>query len=133
MDTTVVVLASEAEAREVLNMMQVVLDRYGFVNVSDFLELVGMPATHLDQNSGWANLINVKPKKVENGYILDLPVARPKESSISVPIKEGQVMTIRKTCNAPAPLVVNGFPFAGCSESEGHYPGTQHKFVMVWG
>ena len=39
---------------------------------------------------------------------------------------------IKRTCNSPAPLVVNGVGFAGCQEDFGHFPASPHKFTIRW-
>lgn len=38
--------------------------------------------------------------------------------------------TIRRPCNSPAPLVVNGGYYAGCSLNRGH--SGHHSFTMNW-
>jgi hypothetical protein len=68
-----IVLATRVEADEVLGRMFDVLSQYGQVTVGDLYELVGLEGTFTDQKWGWTDLRNVKPLRVRDGYLLDLP------------------------------------------------------------
>lgn len=72
MDTSEIVLSSEAEANDVLKAMQGILKNYEVVTFADLLELVGLSSTFADNKLGWTRLINVEVKPVKDGYILDL-------------------------------------------------------------
>jgi hypothetical protein len=39
-------------------------------------------------------------------------------------------ITLRQDCSAPAPLVVNGGTFVGCSREQGHEG--QHQVTITW-
>lgn len=71
-----VLLATREEANEVLQNMFDIFDQYNSVNVSDFLELVGLPDEYTDRNYGWTNLRDAQVRRVRDGYILDLPEPR---------------------------------------------------------
>lgn len=45
-------------------------------------------------------------------------------------ITNSEIMTLSRPCQAPAPLVVNGEPFVGCSRETGHEG--PHEVKITW-
>lgn len=77
LDTTEVVISSKEDAHKVLDTMKDLLKAYEIVTVADFLQLCGISSTYSDNKIGWVDLINIKVKPVNGGFILDLPAAKP--------------------------------------------------------
>lgn len=72
-----IVLATRAEAEEVLERMQDVVDRYQEVTVHDLYELVGETPQFSDAQWGWDNLLGARAVRDGGGYLLDLPKPKP--------------------------------------------------------
>jgi hypothetical protein len=72
-----IVLASRAEAEEVIDQLFAILERYESVAVSDLYELVGITNTPQDEKWGWNNLQGASVSRVRNGYLLNLPKTEP--------------------------------------------------------
>lgn len=72
-----VVLASRAEAEEVIDRMYEVVSQYGIVTVADLYELVGIAASHTDNKWGWHELRGAGVSRTRDGYLLDLPQPTP--------------------------------------------------------
>lgn len=69
-----ITLESKAEADEVLERMEELLDTYGMVTVADLCDLVGISCEYTDNKYGWTNLRNAKVVRLRgNEYMLDLP------------------------------------------------------------
>ena len=69
-----IVIESKAEADEVLNTMEDILDTYGMVSVADLCDLVGISCEHTDNKYGWTSLRSAKVVRLRgNEYMLDLP------------------------------------------------------------
>lgn len=69
-----ITLESKAEAEEVLERMDELLDTYGMVTVTDLCDLVGISCDYTDSNYGWTNLRNARVVRLRgNEYMLDLP------------------------------------------------------------
>lgn len=69
-----ITLDSKAEADEVLERMDELLDTYGMVTVADLCDLVGISCEYTDNKYGWTNLRNAKVVRLRgNEYMLDLP------------------------------------------------------------
>lgn len=69
-----IVLESKAEADEVLERMEEVLDTYGMVSVADLCDLVGISCEHTDNKYGWTSLRNARVVRLRsNEYVLELP------------------------------------------------------------
>lgn len=65
------------EAEQVLQGMWEVWEKYGFVTVAHFFELVGEDGDYTDEDYGWTSLEGCKPVHVRDGFILDLPRPEP--------------------------------------------------------
>ena len=69
-----ITLDSKAEADEVLERMEELLDTYGMVTVADLCDLVGISCEYTDNKYGWTNLRNARVLRLRgNEYMLDLP------------------------------------------------------------
>lgn len=72
-----ILLATRAEADEVLERMQDVVDRYQVVSVHDLYELVGETPQFSDAQWGWDSLVGARAVRDGGGYLLDLPKPTP--------------------------------------------------------
>lgn len=72
-----IVLESRAEAEEVLNSMDDLLERYGIVSVGDLYDLVGIQGNYTDNKYGWTSLRSASVHRTRDGYLLKLPKAGP--------------------------------------------------------
>lgn len=70
-------LETRAEAEEVLNRMDDLIDNYGIVSVADLYDLVGISSNYTDNKYGWTNLRNARVERARDGYYLNLPKALP--------------------------------------------------------
>lgn len=68
-----IVLSSEEDAENVLDVLRKLLDRYEQATVADYLELVGISSSFTDTKVGWTDLTNVSIKSVKDGFFLELP------------------------------------------------------------
>lgn len=66
------IFATRSEAEGVLDSMVEIIDRYGFVTLSDLKDLSGVDTTFKDNTLGWTNIKNSCIKKQIGGYILVL-------------------------------------------------------------
>ena len=73
-----IIFDSKADAEEVLNRMDEIVDSYGAVSVSDLFELAGVTGNgYTDQNYGWTSTRSASVERVSHGeYIIRL--TRPK-------------------------------------------------------
>lgn len=72
-----IIIDTRAEAEEVLERMDELLDTYNVVSVADLYDLVGIPCSYTDNKYGWTNLRNAEVIRVRDGYFLKLPKAGP--------------------------------------------------------
>lgn len=70
-----IILSSRAEAETVLERLTDILDQYDVASVADLHELVGVPASHVDNKWGWTVLNGVQIRQIREGFLLDLPAA----------------------------------------------------------
>jgi hypothetical protein len=69
-----IILQSRAEAEDVLEQMDLILERYKQVSVKDLYELVGENFHYTDEKWGWTGRgIGGRVTRTSNGYLLDLP------------------------------------------------------------
>ena len=69
-----ITLESKAEADEVLDRMEELLETYGMVTVADLCDLVGISCEYTDNKYGWTSLRNARVVRLRgNEYMLDLP------------------------------------------------------------
>lgn len=72
-----IIIDTRAEAEEVLERMDELLDTYNVVSVADLYDLVGISCSYTDNKYGWTNLRNAEVIRVKDGYFLKLPKAGP--------------------------------------------------------
>lgn len=72
-----IILDNRAEAEEVLDRMEDLIDTYGIVSVADLYDLVGITGNYTDNKYGWTNLRNAGVQRLRDGYLLKLPKALP--------------------------------------------------------
>lgn len=76
-DIEYIVLGSRAEAQEVLDEMNGVIEKYEKVSVADLKSLINWSTDLNDQDWGWENLDVAQIRKDRNGYVLNLPKPYP--------------------------------------------------------
>lgn len=72
-----IIFESRAEAEAVRNEMLDVIDRYGFVTVSDLFDMADLTAPYTGNKYGWTNIRTAEAVRVRDGYVLKLPKAMP--------------------------------------------------------
>ena len=72
-----IIIDTRAEAEEVLERMDELLDTYNVVSVADLYDLVGISCSYTDNKYGWTNLRNAEVIRVRDGDFLKLPKAGP--------------------------------------------------------
>lgn len=68
-----IILATRAEADEVIERLFDLVGQYEQATVADLLELVGVTSNHVDHKWGWTDVRGAGVTKIRNGYLLDLP------------------------------------------------------------
>ena len=69
---------TRTEANEVIDQMDEIIDKFGFVRVSDFNELAGITGSYTDTKYGWTDIRNANVVRTREGYyIIKLPRALP--------------------------------------------------------
>lgn len=72
-----IIFDTRGEAEKVLQSMDDVISRYGFISIGDMYDMVGITANYTDNKYGWTDLKGAHPERVNGGYILKLPSANP--------------------------------------------------------
>ena len=70
-----IVYETRADARDVLDSMDEVLETYDAVSVMDMYDLSGLSCDHTLSNYGWTDIHNAKIVPVSDGYIIKMPRA----------------------------------------------------------
>ena len=70
------IVESKGDAERILDGMIDILGSYKVVTVGDLYMLAGLSTEPSDFNYGWTNLENASSKRVNGGYLIDLPRAR---------------------------------------------------------
>ncbi len=68
-----IVIASRADAEQVLDEMYELLDQYKQVTVADFYDMVGISSEFTDHKFGWTDLRGARVTRVRDGYRIELP------------------------------------------------------------
>jgi hypothetical protein len=68
-----IILATRAEAEEVVSRLFDIVAKYEAATVADLYELVGVAAKFTDDKWGWTDIRGAGVTRVRNGYLLDLP------------------------------------------------------------
>ena len=72
-----IILATRAEAEEVISRLFDLVSKYDTASVRDLYELVGAEARFTDDKWGWTDLRGSGVTRVRDGYLLDLPPTEP--------------------------------------------------------
>jgi hypothetical protein len=68
-------LRNRKEAMEVLISLEELIEKYGFVSLSDYYDLCGKPSEFTDNKYGWKDMKRTAIAMNKYGYILELPKA----------------------------------------------------------
>ena len=68
-----IILSTRVEAENIIYKMNEFVDQFEQVTIADLLELVGVTAEFTDQRYGWTDVTGARPRKMRDGYLLDLP------------------------------------------------------------
>ena len=69
---------NEAEARYVLDQLDILASEYGFASVDDYYQLIGVSGTHVDTKWGWVSMANARIRRDRDGWVIDFEEAMPK-------------------------------------------------------
>lgn len=72
-----IILATRAEAEDVLEGLRELISVYEVAKVTDLYELLNFTGEFTDERWGWTDLRNARIKAVRGGYLLDLPKTEP--------------------------------------------------------
>ena len=67
------VIDTRGEAEEILDQMDAIIEKYGFVRVSDLYEMMDITAPYTGNNYGWTDIHTAKVVPTRGGYTLKLP------------------------------------------------------------
>ncbi|AVO25297.1 hypothetical protein SEA_ODESZA_57 [Gordonia Phage Odesza] len=68
-----IILATRAEAEEVIDNLYSLVGDYDVATVSDLYGMVGQTGNYTDEKWGWSDLRGTSISRVKGGYLLDLP------------------------------------------------------------
>lgn len=68
-----VILDNRAEAQDVLDELEAIIEKYDIASVADLYEMVGITGVHTDHKYGWTDIRNASVVRVRDGYMLKLP------------------------------------------------------------
>lgn len=77
-----VILSSRADAEEVLDRMDDLIERYGIASVGDFKSLIGERSEHTDEKFGWTSFKSAGIMRIRDGRDEGYLIKVPKPSSI---------------------------------------------------
>lgn len=72
-----IIFETRGDAEAVLDNMEAVIDKYGFVTVLDMFDMADRSAPYTSKNYGWTSLRNAEVTRVRDGYQIKLPRPRP--------------------------------------------------------
>lgn len=72
-----IIFETRADAVEVKESLEDLVDQYNIASVADYYELCGENTTAMDEKYGWDNLDNIQILRDRDGYRLSLPKALP--------------------------------------------------------
>lgn len=72
-----ILIENRGEAEAVLDQMEEVIGKYGFVSVFDLYDMVDITAPHTSNKYGWTDIRTAKVVPVRGGYVLKLPKPMP--------------------------------------------------------
>lgn len=71
------IFETRGEAESVREQMDDVIDKYGFVTVSDMYDMADITAPYTSNRYGWTNIRNAEIVRIREGYVIKLPKAKP--------------------------------------------------------
>lgn len=71
------IFTTRGDAEAVLEQMCNIIDEYDIVTVSAMYDAADVTAPYTSENFGWNNLRTAKVVRIRDGYIIELPKARP--------------------------------------------------------
>lgn len=72
-----IILTTRGEAEEVLSHLVDLTIDYDMASIADLYDMVGIESTYVDRKYGWTHLNNAVVSRVREGYLIDLPPAKP--------------------------------------------------------
>ena len=72
-DPDEIILDTRQEAREALEELDYVIQKYGQATIADFYDIVGVTSEFTDNKYGWTSLRNASIKPVRDGFMITLP------------------------------------------------------------
>lgn len=72
-----VIIASRAEAEDVIDRLRDLINQYQVATVSDLYDLVGLTGEFTDDKWGWDDLRSAAVRPVRGGYMLHMPRTQP--------------------------------------------------------
>lgn len=72
-----IILANRADAQDVLDRMDEIVETYGVVTVADLKDLVGITGNYTDNKYGWMSTAAMDVVRVREGYMIKVPRAVP--------------------------------------------------------
>jgi hypothetical protein len=72
-----IIIASRAEAEDVLDRLRDLINQYEVASVSELYDLVGLTGEFTDDKWGWYDLRSASIRPIRGGYLLNLPRTQP--------------------------------------------------------
>ena len=72
-DPDEIILDTRQEARDALEELDYVIQKYGQASIADFYDIVGVTSEFTDNKYGWTSLRNASIKPVRDGFMIILP------------------------------------------------------------
>lgn len=72
-----IILATRAEAEDVLEQLRELINQYEIATVSDLYQLVGHTGEFTDDKWGWDDLRSASIRPIRGGYLLNMPRTQP--------------------------------------------------------
>lgn len=72
-----IILATRAEANEVIDQLFSLISQYEVASVADFYDMCDQERTYTDEKWGWYDLRGASVARIQSGYLLDLPRPEP--------------------------------------------------------
>jgi len=68
-----ILLVDKDDAQATLDMLCTLVEQYEVASVADLNDMLGLPATYVDNSWGWTNLAGSRIVQTREGYLLQLP------------------------------------------------------------
>lgn len=76
-DSGVITLESRQDAERVVESLIDIIQQYEVATVADLNELLGLPASHIDNKWGWDKVAGFDVHQSRDGFVIELPPAQP--------------------------------------------------------